>query len=149
MPNSQKNTKYTNKDGLEELIVKSKKMPTKINDIAKAFDLKLNYFNPLYTTKILSKEQSTLDNIIKAFKNEKHILQHKVGKYKIDLYFIDNKLAIECDEHGHNDRNPEYEQQRENFITNKLNCKFVRYNPDDLNFDIFNVINQIYTTLKS
>ena len=26
--------------------------------------------------------------------------QHFIGKYKVDLYFIDNKLVIECDENN-------------------------------------------------
>jgi very-short-patch-repair endonuclease len=27
-----------------------------------------------------------------------------IGKYKVDLYFIDYNLVIECDEYNHEDR---------------------------------------------
>lgn len=115
LKNAQKHTKYINKNGLEELIIKSKKIPTIINELAKVFDIKINNFNPLYKTKVLSKEQVTVDSILKVFKNEKYKLQHSVGIYHIDLYFIDHKLAIECDEFNHKDRNHLYEKTRQEF----------------------------------
>ena len=43
--------------------------------------------------------------------------QYSVGSYRVDLYFPDYNLVIECDEHGHKDRNPEKEKKRSDFIT--------------------------------
>ena len=37
------------------------------------------------------------------------IEQYHVDGYRIDLYFPEYKLAIECDEFGHRDRDLEYE----------------------------------------
>ena len=53
---------------------------------------------------IMSKEESVTIKIIKVFSNEKILLQHSVLNYQIDLYFSENKLAIEVDEKGHTDR---------------------------------------------
>ena len=81
---------------------------------------------------------------MQSFNGETFLLQHTVGKYKIDLYLPDYKLVIECDEHWHSDRDKEYEQTRENYIKNKIKCTFIRFNPDTPDFNIFNVINKIY-----
>lgn len=91
------------------------------------------------------KEQSTLLQIMQAFNGEDMQRQYPVsrGKYRIDLYFPKYKLAIECDEFGHFDRPEGYDETREEYIKNELNCRFIRYNPDSDNFSIFNVINNI------
>ena len=52
----------------------------------------------------ISKEESVTIKIIKAFSNEKILLQHPVLNYQIDLNFPEHKLAIEIDEKGHTDR---------------------------------------------
>lgn len=61
--------------------------------------------------------------------------------YRIDLYFPDYKLAIECDE---NHTNIDADIKRENDIKDKLNCTFIRYKPYDKKFNIFLLINEIY-----
>ena len=48
---------------------------------------------------ILTKEESMIPKIMKAFSNEK-TPQHSVLSYQIDLYFPEHKLAIEVDEKG-------------------------------------------------
>ena len=40
--------------------------------------------------------------------------QYTVDNYRIDLYFPKHKLAIECDEFDHADRDIEYEVKRQN-----------------------------------
>ena len=69
--------------------------------------------------------------------------QYTVDGYRIDLYFPIHKLAIECDELGHKDRDIGYEVTRQKYIETKLGCTFIRYNPDAKEFDIFSVINSI------
>lgn len=64
--------------------------------------------------------------------------------YYIDYYLLDYNLAIEIDEFNHKDRDPKYENKRESFLKKKLNCKFIRCNPDDPNFSISGLIGQIY-----
>jgi very-short-patch-repair endonuclease len=94
------------------------------------------------------KEGTTIKQIMKVFSGETMELQYCVGDYRIDLYFPFHKLAIECDENNHSDRNINDEIKRQKFIEKKLGCKFYRYNPDDKNFDIFNMMNGIYFHLK-
>ena len=62
------------------------------------------------------------------------IHQFAVGKYWIDLYFPRYKLAIECDEFGHRDRDIGYEVERQKHIGKLLNCTFVRFNTDAKDF---------------
>ena len=65
--------------------------------------------------------------------------------YRIDLYFHEYKLAIEVDELGHNDRNIDYEIQRQRATEKELGPVFVKINPDEEIFKIFRVINKIQT----
>ena len=53
---------------------------------------------------IMTKEQSVL-TVMKLFAREVMLLQHSTLSYKIDLYFLQHKLAIQIDEKGHKDRN--------------------------------------------
>ena len=61
----------------------------------------------------MSKEESVTIKIIKAFSNEKILLQHPVLNYQIDLYFPEHKLAIEVDEKGHTDRDEKKRKMKE------------------------------------
>ena len=69
--------------------------------------------------------------------------QYYIDGYKIDLYFPDYNLAIEVDEFNHKDRDKLYENKREEYIKEKLGCKFIRFNPDEKNFNIGNIISNI------
>ena len=71
------------------------------------------------------------------------ICQHTVGRYRIDLYLPDYKIAIEIDEHGHRDRDPHDERCREEFIKRELGCAFFRVNPDSPDFNIFRMCAQL------
>ena len=64
----------------------------------------------------LSKEQSVLNKLLEAFLREKMYQQYSVLNYKIELYFVKYKLAVETDEHGHKERDSEKELMRENAI---------------------------------
>jgi very-short-patch-repair endonuclease len=93
-------------------------------------------------------EMSTINALMKAFKGERMLYQYVVGDYRIDLYFPDYRLAVECDEKDHRSYNKTKELQRHNCITKELDASWVRYNPDDKDFDIFLVINDIHRHLK-
>ena len=98
--------------------------------------------------RFVAKETETLSYIKKSFDGENMKPQYKCGKYRLDFYFPKYKLAIECDEHGHIDRNRDEEIKRQEYIESFLNCSFIRYNPDDPNFSIFKVINDIYKHIR-
>ncbi len=139
--NFQTHTIFINEDGFKYWLCNSRS-PNSVN-IAKALNINL------LECKSLSKETSTSSKIIKAFKGEKMIYQYTVFQCRIDLYFSDYNLAIECDENDHKDRDEEYEKKRRDKITKKIGCKWIRYDPDGKDFDIFDVINEIYTIIKN
>jgi very-short-patch-repair endonuclease len=74
--------------------------------------------------------------------------QFSIGKYRVDLYFIDYKLVIECDEYGHRDRDIVEEKEREEYLESFGN-KIIRYNPNDKDFDLSNVLKKINSKLFS
>ena len=94
------------------------------------------------------KEQTVLESIKDAFEGENIQTQYTVIGYRIDLYFHEYKLAIKVDELGHNDRNIDYEIQRQRAIEKELGCVFIRKNPDEENFNIFRAINKIHRYIK-
>lgn len=95
-------------------------------------------------------EEKTIPYIIESFKDVYNpIYQYKVGNYFIDLYIPELNLAIECDENGHRFYDKQKELEREQYIKNKLGCEFIRYNPNDKNFKVIDVVNEIIKyTLK-
>ena len=97
---------------------------------------------------INTKEQTVINSIKDAFEGENMQTQYTVLNYRIDLYFHKYKLAIEVDELGHNDRNIDYEIQRQKALERELNCVFIRINPDEKDFNIFKPISEIYRHIK-
>ena len=81
----------------------------------------------------MCKEES-VTKIIKAFSNEKILLQHSVLSYQIDFQFSEHKLAIEVDEKGHTNRDEKREDEREEKIREELGCKFIRIKLDAENY---------------
>ena len=91
---------------------------------------------------INTKEQTVINSIQDAFEGENMQRQYAVLGYRTDLYFHKNKLAIEVDELGHNDRSADHEIQKQRALERELNCVFIRINPDVADFDICKEINQ-------
>ena len=94
------------------------------------------------------KKQTVLESIKDAFEREDTQNQYTVIGYRTDLYFHEYKLATEVDELGHNDRNIDYEIQRQKALERELNCVFIRINPDEKDFNIFKEINKIHRHIK-
>ena len=93
--------------------------------------------------KYVRKEARTIYTIQKVSEGISMKGQFSIGSYRIDLYFPEYKLAIECDEHDHKDRDINYEIRQQKFIEDLLNCKFIRYNPDAKDFTIESALNKI------
>ena len=131
-------TMYLTYIGLVKLITKTRKyVPVKFTDwLNELIDV------PFIHHRFISIETDTIHSIVTAL-NCDCIKQYIVDKYKIDLYIPEFNIAIECDENNHIDRNVNYEIERETNILKKLNCTFIRYNPNDEYFDIFKVIKDI------
>ena len=96
----------------------------------------------------LTKEQSVLNKLLEIFLREEMYQQYTVLGYKIDLYFVKYKLAVEIDEYSHKERDSGEEIARENAIKQKLGCKFIRINPELKNFSITVEINRISEHIK-
>lgn len=94
-------------------------------------------------------ENQTIGFIENAYKKILNVRRQQVfGKYRVDLYFIDYKLVIECDENNHADRDPIKEKVREDYLIS-LGNKIIRYNPNEKAFDLSNVLSEINTILFS
>ena len=89
-------------------------------DVAKQFGIKIKHCLQA------SKEQDALGQIMQAFNDEEMIHQFGAGKYRIDLYFPKYKLAIECDEFDHRDRDIGYEVERQKHIEKLLSCDLIQ-----------------------
>ena len=101
-----------------------------------------------HKSKWLCQKQDTLSQIMQAFNGEEMIHQFGVRKYRIDLYFSKYKLAFECDEFDHRNRDIGCEVEWEKDIEKLLNYTFVRFNPDAKNFCVL-VVNKIFVQIKS
>jgi very-short-patch-repair endonuclease len=97
-----------------------------------------------FIKRYLPKETEILDFIYKVlsplYKPKK---QYNIGKYYIDLYIEDKKLAIECDEHNHKGYDQNKEESRQNYIETQLDCEFMRFNPDDKEFKLSGLLSNI------
>ena len=92
-------------------------------------------------------ENQTIGFIENSFKGITDIKrQYIIGKYRVDVYFVDYKLVIECDENNHTYRNETYELERQAHIIAKGN-QIIRFNPNEQNFDLSNVLNAIYKVI--
>lgn len=121
----------------------TKPIPDSFLEICKELKIDINM-------KFLLKEQETISFIIECFNKHSCKTQYNVGKYRVDLYFEEYNLVIECDEFDHCDRDKDYELNRKMEISEELkkikgfDCKFIRYNPDDKNFKLSLLINDIH-----
>lgn len=59
--------------------------------------------------------------------NINYIEQYQVDNYRIDLYIPQYNTAIEIDEVEHKYKR-DYDLTRQNYIENKIHCKFIRIN---------------------
>ena len=92
-------------------------------------------------------ETQTIGFIANAYSHVLNVKrQHVMGKYRVDLYFVDHKLVVECDENGHADRDPLQEQIREDYLKSCGN-KIIRFNPNTPGFDLSNVLREINAVL--
>ena len=142
IPELQHNTILISRDGAIEILIKTKKrISPDVLHILKSFGIDTT------NRKCLTKEQQTLSALTNVFKTEKFEDQFKVGKYYLDLYFPEYKIVIECDENGHTDRKPYDERVRMDYVNEALGLtdyNWIRYNPDEKDFDISKVMGQIY-----
>ncbi|QKE44570.1 putative Bro-N domain-containing protein [Yalta virus] len=130
---------YLNKNGLQSLInsIEKEIEDPSLIQLLKSLDIKVN------NAKNVS--HFTLKQIEKVFKNIEHRFLFPIGEIKIDLYFPDIKLAIECDLSNENDfDNIAKIIDRDEYIQRQLSCQVIRYRPQARNFSIFLVIKKVF-----
>lgn len=136
--NRKQNCTFITIDGVKQILLTSRKPNSII--ICNELGINTNY-------KSITKETEFVHNISKVFINENIKLQFKVEQYKLDMYFLDYKLAIEFDEKYHASQSQvELDVMRQKIIENELKCSFIRV-PEKSN--IFEIIGQIYTYIKT
>ena len=91
-------------------------------------------------------EKNIMEHISRSIPLEVYA-QFPIGRYKLDLYFPGNKIAVECDEFGHGGYDNEKDDLRTTFVSNQLNCTWVRFDPYEDGFSIFEVVGRIVSLL--
>lgn len=103
-----------------------------------------------YITRFVPKETEIINFIYDALSSTCTLKkQYKVNKYRVDLYIVDVRVCIECDEHNHDDRDKVYEHDRQSCIEKELSCKFIRFDPDDKDFNLARLISDILKCLQN
>ena len=138
-----RHTTYLTYKGLVKLLLSTRKnVPVKFTDwLHNLLGI------PFTHIKFISAETDTIESIQKSIYSDS-FKQYSVDKYRIDLYFPEYNLAIECDENNHKGRDIDYEINREKYIKDKLKCSFIRYDPYSDDFDIFKIIEIINKHIK-
>jgi len=134
----EQNVTFITFDGLHKLISKCRK-PSVI-DFCNKVEIDMNF--KVYT----SIELDTMRCITDAFNGEEMIHQYKVSNYMVDLYFPKYQIIVECDEKHHNRTANKINDvcREQNIKFTIIECVFIRYDPYSRNFNIFEVINNIY-----
>ncbi|NDF57820.1 MAG: heme exporter protein CcmD, partial [Proteobacteria bacterium] len=97
------------------------------------------------------KKLNSIKNIEHLYQSEKIEDQYSVDKYYLDMYFSEHKIVVECDENNHKDRKPWDERERMDKVNEILGIDdsyWIRYNPDEYDFDVSKVINRIYRKIN-
>ena len=84
---------YLTYNGLMKLLSSSRKANLIEFSEKIGIDVKTNIYSCI--------EADTIKCIMQAFSGEKMFEQYSVDKYRIDLYFDDYDIAVECDESHH------------------------------------------------
>jgi hypothetical protein len=136
-------------DNLKRLVCymlrRNMKPETDIVSICELFDIPQSQFESAF---VAMPEKDTLQSIARAIPFPSKSQFH-VGDYRIDLYFPDLRIAVECNENGHESYDQDDERARRSFIRQQLSCRFIEYDPFQPGFSVLNVICQIVELLVS
>ena len=94
-------------------------------------------------------EADALQPVITTFAHLNPVPRFVVGGYCIDLYFPQQKLAVECDEHGHRHYDVDQEKTRQLSIELQLSCRFHRFDPCEEGFCLYKLMNQLMQLLTT
>lgn len=142
---------FLTENGVVELIQKS---------LTKSLEFKTKLLNFLYENNYIErklvlydrKELIFLDKLEKSLKpfdivgEKQYYVKNENGtNYRIDYYIPELNIAIEYDENGHADYTYEQHEGRQEYIENKLGCRFVRVTDKESDeYNIGKVIKEIF-----
>ena len=92
-------------------------------------------------------KQDIISALQVAFEGEIILTQYCIKNKRLDAYFSNHKLGIEVHEYNHEGRNFNYEKSRQLMIESH-GITIIRNNPDDADFDMNKLINQIYKRIS-
>ena len=101
-----------------------------------------NKFGVNQHDKVLCKEQSLGLRLKKLFPNEDIIEGYSASDYRTDFTFKKHMLAVETDEKGHVDRDPDYEKKRQKQLEN-LGYHLIRINLDKIDFNDYEEFSRV------
>ena len=101
-----------------------------------------NKFGVNQHDKVLCKEQSLGLRLKKLFPNEDIIEGYSASDYRTDFTFKKHMLAVETDEKGHVDRDPDYEKKRQKELEN-LGYHLIRINLDKIDFNDYEEFSRV------
>ena len=101
-----------------------------------------NEFGVNQHDKVLCKEQSLGLRLKKLFPNEDIIEGYSASDYRTDFTFKKHMLAVETDEKGHVDRDPDYEKKRQKELEN-LGYHLIRINLDKIDFSDYEEFSRV------
>jgi very-short-patch-repair endonuclease len=111
--------------------------------MAKAFGMKV------HDNHYVRVEAAAVDFISTALDGLNMIQQYRVGPYRVDLYFPDHKIALECNEEGaHGAGRISQDRERQIFIEKHLSCRFIRFRPQQKKFTMAKLLNIIIRELS-
>lgn len=93
-------------------------------------------------------ELKTINFIQECLIDFNPVLQYAVLTYRIDLYFPDYGIAVECDEFLSHLGCATTDDKRQHAIEHELKCVFIRFNPDWKKFKIQSIIAQIFKLIS-
>ena len=128
-------------DGVKRLLARSRSLRSL--ELASAFGMTVidNHIAPI--------ETETLRFLMNVFCGEKMVHQFICEGYRIDLYLVDHRVAVECDENGaHGISRVSQDLKRQTFLQTVLGCRFVRFQPQSLGFDLAQVANDVFRAMK-
>lgn len=107
--------------------------------ILESFDLALGNLHRTFC------EEEIHEKVLRAieFTRQPFVRQFAVAGYRIDIYFPEKRLAIECDENCHKSSGYDNDVERTRIIQSELGNTWIRYDPYDKQFDVFKLISEI------
>ena len=118
---------------LQEMLQKSN------TAIAKELYTRLGFNRPRY----VKSNFDEIENIKASFIDFCPILNYEVDPYRIQLYFPSLQIAVECEKSKDEYFNKEYEKERREYISSKLECIILSFNPHFEGFLLGDVIRQL------